>query len=219
MGADRRFRTARIWSNDELRKMGHLFHGDVVNVSAGENVDKEGSTYDAYFPNADEFFLTNYSPGAFRGYEGRENEFLVDLEGDLPEELHERFDVVFNHTTLEHVFHVHKAFANLADMSRDLVIIVVPFAQIEHYNDGYKDYFRHTPQGMRRFYAEHGMEVIYESESPHENAAVYLYFVGSKKPEQWKGKMPSFEPIGHAGEWIGRPSKNPLARLAQKLGK
>lgn len=216
MGADRRFRTARIWSNDELRKMGHLYQGDVVNVSAGENVDKEGSTYDKYFPNAGKFFMTNYSPGSFRGYEGRENEFLVDLEGDLPEELHQRFDVVFNHTTLEHIYHVQKAFANICSMSRDTVILVVPFAQVEHYSEGFGDYWRHTPQGMRRMFSDNGFEVVYESESSHTDAAVYLFFVGSKSPDKWQGLLPSYEKIEYAGQWIGR-SRSFLKKLFRRV--
>lgn len=67
---DRQFRLARVWSNDALRSIGHLFEGDVVNVSAGDNVDKQGGTYDAYFPHCRSLSMTNYAPGAFRGFQG-----------------------------------------------------------------------------------------------------------------------------------------------------
>ena len=91
---------ARCWSNEELQKISHLFTGDIVNVSSGENIDKEGSTYDQYFPNKNNFSLTNYAPGAFRGFEGRDNEYLVDLAQELLPELEGRFDVALNHYNL-----------------------------------------------------------------------------------------------------------------------
>lgn len=87
MSVDRIFRLARIWSNRELAKVGHLFEGDVVNVSAGDDDDKEGNTYALYFPNSHAYRVTNYNPGSFRGYQGRENEFLVDLTKELPNNL------------------------------------------------------------------------------------------------------------------------------------
>jgi hypothetical protein len=183
-----------------------LFSGDIVNVSAGDNTDKEGSTYSNYFPNCENFFTTNYNPGSFRGYEGREKEFLVDLERELNPDLLGRFEIVFNHTTLEHIYHVHKAFENLAKMTKDVLIVVVPFAQVEHYSDGFCDHWRLTPQGVRRLMKENGLSVIYESESPQKNAAIYLFFVGSRNPSKWHDKLPKFKPIGVAGNWIGRRS-------------
>ena len=108
---DRRFRLARIWSNNELRRVAPLFEGLIVNVSAGTDEDKEGGCYLDYFSKAQGYEMTNNSPGAFRGFEGRENEHLVDLESELPSQLRRRYDVVFNHTTLEHIFNLKRAFA------------------------------------------------------------------------------------------------------------
>jgi SAM-dependent methyltransferase len=49
------------------------------------------------------------------GYEGAD--VLFDLnEADLPEHLHGRFDFIFNHGTLEHVFHLPNALNNLFRM-------------------------------------------------------------------------------------------------------
>ena len=42
------------------------------------------------------------------------------------------FDVAYNHTTLEHIYGVHKAFANICRMTKDVVIIVLPFLQQYH---------------------------------------------------------------------------------------
>ena len=218
---DRKFRLARHWSNRELRRIAPLFAGDIVNVSAGENVDKEGSTYDLYFTNRHSFCLTNYAPGAFRGFQGREHEFLVDLSQNLPAELEGRFDVALNHTVLEHVFDVRLAFRNLCRLSRDVVIVVVPFAQVQHGSSGDEDYWRLCPAGLRQLFRENNLEVIYEACNTDENAAIYLFFVGSRHPDRWREHMPPYQPVAAAGDWIGYvpPSRHSsrLDRLKQTI--
>ncbi|MFC1739004.1 hypothetical protein ACFL1G_08155 [Planctomycetota bacterium] len=198
---DRRFKIARLWSNREMTKLAPLFSGDVVNVSAWDDRDKEGRHYKDYFCMATNYYYTNYT--GTRGFQQRENEYFVDLANDLPEELRGRFDVAFNHTTLEHIFDVQKAFANLCNMSKDAVIIVVPFSQVQHEADSYKDYWRFTPSCMRKMFQKNGLEVIYEAESKAKNAAIYLLFVGSRHPERWRDKMPKYDPIQEVGRWIG----------------
>ena len=199
----RQFRLARIWSNGQLRTIGALVEGTVVNVSAGEDIDKEGSNYVSYFPGAKEYWITNYAPGAYRGFQGRPQELLLDLRDELPEKLERRFDVVFNHTTLEHVFDVRLAFANLCRLSRDLVIVVVPFAQVQHESEAYQDFWRFTPTCIRRLFSENGLEVVYEAVSPDVNAAVYLFFVGSRSPDRWRPVLPKNGELQEVGDWIG----------------
>jgi hypothetical protein len=218
MDIDRQFRLARLWSNQELRKLGPLFAGEIVNVSGGENVDKEGGTYDQYFPRRTTWYLTNYLPGSFRGFAGRTNEFLVDLTEPLPAELENRFDVALNHTTLEHIFDVQTAFANVCRMSRDVVIIVVPFCQVQHESDGFGDYWRFTPTCLRELFRKNGFSIIYESESPDENAAIYLLMAGARDKTKWQGIMPEWSPITISGQWIGRRRKSLWKRLAARFG-
>ncbi len=205
---DRQYRLARIWSNNELKKFSSWFTEKVINVSAGENIDKQGSTYDSYFSECKEFWTSNYSPGSYRGFTGKKNELLIDLEKDIKPELHKRFDVVYNHTTLEHVFNVFKAVENICNLSKDIVILVVPFAQVQHESDdGYLDYWRFTPTCVRRLFKERGFEVIYESCNNDFNAAVYLFFIASRNPDKWQDKFPEYKPISLAGEWIGKETK------------
>ena len=205
MAIDRQFRLARRWSNRQLRKVAPLFEGEIVNVSAGEDVDKEGATYDAYFTNKLGYYLTNWAPGSYRGYEGRENEYLLDLTGELPPELERRFDVAFNHTTLEHIYEVRTAFANLCRLSKDVVILIVPFSQVQHESKDFADFWRFTPPCLHRLFGENGFEVVYEAANNHFNAAVYLFFVAARDPAKWRDKMPAYEPVRTAGERIGRP--------------
>ena len=198
---DRRFRLPRIWSNQELSRLGPCFQGDIVNVSAWEDRDKQGRHYRDYFCNAKSYSYTNF--GGYRGLQGVDNEYSLDLTGDVPSELTRRFDVVFNHTTLEHIFDVRRAFANLCVLSRDAVIVVVPFAQVMHESDDWKDYWRFTPSCMRALYRENGLGVIYEAQSPHKNSGIYLLMVGSRQPDQWTGRLPSYQSLDACGEWIG----------------
>lgn len=198
---DKQDRAIRIWSNRELEKIAPLFTGDVVNVSAWDDRDKQGGHYKDYFSKASGYYYTNYT-GA-RGYQKQKNEYLLDLTEDLPAELRGRFDVVFNHTTFEHIFEVRKAFKNFCDMTRDTAIVIVPFSQLQHETESWKDYWRFTPSCIREMFQENGLEVIYEAESKYKKAAVYLLLVGSRHPQQWKDQMPKFEPIKKAGKWIG----------------
>jgi len=217
---DRVFRLARLWSNKELRKIDHLFLGDVVNVSAGENIDKEGGSYDQYFSNKRSFHLTNCAPGEYRGFEGRENEHLVDLSKEVPTNLVGRYDVVFNHTVLEHVFDFRKAFRNLCLLSKDIVIAVVPFAQMQHDTEAYQDFWRFCPAGLRGLFSENGLEVIYESCNEDANSAVYLFFVGSRYADEWRDKMPPYQKISNAGIWVGyvpSPPESRIGRLRLKI--
>jgi hypothetical protein len=206
-GVDRQFRLARHWSNRILKQVSKCFNGRVINVSAGEDCDKEGSIYAQYFVNADEYFTTNYGLGTYRGFRSRSNEYELDLESEVPESLVQQFDVVLNHTTLEHIFEVRTAFRNLCRLSKDVVIVVVPFAQVQHESDDFGDFWRFTPTCLRRLLLENDMTVVFEAESPDMDAAVYLLVIGSRFPDRWTERLPPYKPIEKAAKWIGRPEE------------
>ncbi|SMC17672.1 hypothetical protein SAMN02746041_00366 [Desulfacinum hydrothermale DSM 13146] len=183
LGIDRRFRLPRYWSNRELAKFAPLFEGHVVNASAWKDEDKEGTHYRDYFVKANTYWITNWKSQA-KGFQGYENEIFLDLEQDLPHDLLDRFDVVFNHTTLEHIFDARKAFQNICLMTRDVVIVCVPFLQPYHTN--YGDYWRFSPLAVRRLFKKNGLEVLYLSYNDHRMSSVYVFAIGSKQPEKWK---------------------------------
>jgi hypothetical protein len=216
---DKQFRSARIWSNGELRRLGSLFSGEIINVSGGEDVDKEGGFYRDYFPNKSSWYLSNYSAGSFRGFQGRENEILLDLTQELPSDLENRFDVALNHTTLEHIFDVFTAFRNLCMLSRDVVIVVVPFCQVQHESESFKDYWRFTPSALRELFRINGMSVVYESESPQRDAAIYLTMVAARNEEKWKHAMPTWQAVSEAGQWIGEQKNSFLRQTIGRLRK
>ncbi len=193
---------ARFCSNRELRKVSALFGGDVVNVSGWRDEDNEGYHYRDYFGRATSYTITNYC--GEKGYQNQGGEILLDISQPLADSLRNRFDVVFNHTTLEHVFDCQLAFKNMAQMSRDVLVVVVPFCQCSHELESFKDYWRFTPSALRTMYEREGMTVIYEASNQHTGAASYLFFVGSRKPEQYLGKVPPWKPLGKQCAWIGK---------------
>ena len=184
---DRVHTIPRRWSNRELEKYAHHFSGDIVNVSAWKDEDKEGNHYRDYFRNASSYHITNYVAEA-RGLQGTEGEIFLNLEGELPDELKGRFDTVFNHTTLEHVFDVHAAFANLCEMSRDCVILVVPFLQ--QYHADYGDYWRMTPRLLDKLFEKHGLQTVHISFNNHKQASVYIFAVAARQPEKYAPHFP-----------------------------
>lgn len=181
-GMDRIFRLPRVWSNRELLDLAPNFKGSVANVSGWTDIDKEGHRYRDYFCNADEYIITNFRSDA-RGFQGQPGEIFLDLTQPLPPELENRFDVVFNHTVLEHIYEVQTAFDNLCRLSKDVVLIVVPFLQTMHAH--YGDYWRFTPLTLKKMYEARGMEMLRCTFNSHPNASVYLVATGSRQPEKW----------------------------------
>lgn len=184
-------RTPRLWSNVELRRFASLFRGDVANVSGWRDEDKEGLHYRDYFACASSYTITNFRPEA-RGYQGTPGEIFLDLEAPLPAELHDRFDVVFNHTVLEHVFEFRTAFANLCAMSRDLVVLVVPWLQPFH--GDYGDYWRFSPQAIERLFEKEGMTSLYVRCNDQLLTSVYVFAIASKHPERWTTQISTAPP-------------------------
>ena len=203
---DRVFRLPRVWSNRELMKFAKLFNGDIANISGWTDVDKEGSHYKDYFSNASSYTITNYKEEA-RGFQGNENEVFLDLTAELPKELINKFDVVFNHTVLEHIYEVNQAVKNLCSMTKDIAIVVVPFLQEMHAH--YGDYWRFTPLAMKNLFNENGMKMIYCTFNSHPNSSVYLFCIASKHESKWDKKIPfqiSHEdpfPGGKHQNWVG----------------
>ena len=184
--ADLVFRQARVWSNKELLKFASLFEGRILNVSAGTDFDKENKNYQDYFFNAAEYKITNY----FTDREAKENEFFLDLEKTLPNHLENTADVVFNHTTLEHIFNCRLAFSTLCQLSTDVVITIVPFLQRQHGMPHYSDYWRFTPQALEKMYEENGLHLRYCATNNDIHSSIYLFCIGYRS-KKWDAFIPA----------------------------
>lgn len=185
---DKKFRLPRIWSNKELKKFAHLFKGNVINISGVEDKDKEGLKYADYFTNANSYCISNWKTEAQKYKEGN-NEILLDLTKRLDRKLINKFDVVFNHTTLEHIYNVKEAFKNLCLLSKDIVIIVVPFLQQMHLGKDYGDYWRFTPLCIKNLFNENNYKLLYLSFNNHNKSSIYIFAIASKRSNLWKNMI------------------------------
>ena len=95
-----------------------------------------------------------------------------------------------------------QAFRNLGALTRDAVLVVVPWIQDEHYAPGlYGDFWRFSPLGVRRLMEKSGLELVHLSANEQPWYPVYLFVVGSKQPAAWKGKFPEID-------WTRRLGRN-----------
>lgn len=181
--SDRKFRIPRVWSNTELKKFAHLFNGRVLNASGWKDEDKEGLHYKSYFTNAKEYWISNFNSEA-RGFQGNlENEYFLDLTQEIDNKYLNNYDCIFNHTVLEHVFDFKKAFKNLCNMSKDIVVVIVPFLQEEH--SDYGDFWRFTPQAVDKLFLENDFKTLYINYNNSRNTSIYIFAIASKHPENW----------------------------------
>lgn len=214
------WRLPRAWSNRELAEVAHRFHGDIVNVSAWRDEDKMGGHYRDYFSGARSYTLTNYKAEA-RGFQGGENEIFLDLSQPLPEALRSRFDVAFNHTTLEHIFEVRQAFANLCALSRDAVVVVVPFLQEQH--GEYGDFWRFTPDCVARLFRAEGYTPLLITSNRHVWTSVYVFAVAVRDPARYADFPRRIETLeaslsaGRKALFAGRHALPPLPALRRWL--
>ncbi|MFH0740204.1 MAG: hypothetical protein V1819_03935 [bacterium] len=185
-----RKRQARVWSNNELAKFASFFSGRIINVSGWKDEDKQNGLYKNYFINAKEYFVSNIEGD--KGLSDLVDEVYLDLEKPLSEQLQRNFDVAFCHTTLEHIFHINAAFDSLCLLSKDIVILVVPFLQEQHWTDSYGDFWRFTPQNIIRNFKERGFQILYLSQTPYNNNPVYLFAIATCNFAKWQEK---FSPI------------------------
>jgi hypothetical protein len=182
-----RYSNVRLWSNDELKKISSLFQGDVINISAGKDRDKENGQYKTYFNNARSYTISNYIKIFDDSKEY--NEIALDLNVPLPDGANEiaKFDVVFSHTVLEHIYQIKTAVNNLCKMSKDIVVTVIPFIQAYHQESPiYHDYWRISPYALIKLFNENSFKTVYINWNNDPVGSVYIIHVASKHPENWE---------------------------------
>lgn len=197
------FEVPRQWSNAELRRFSDRFEGSAINVSAWEDKDKEGHTYRTYFARCNEYSISNY--GTDQGVmQGASNEVYLDLQAPLPKHLQDRFDVVYNHTSLEHIWDFRTAFQNLCMMSRDTLVVVVPWLQPLHAD--YGDYWRFSPAAVVKLCEENGMTPLHVSWNEAGSTAVYVFCVASRQPGKWASRYADMRPIQFSPDLLRVPA-------------
>ncbi len=177
----------RRWSNDTLKRFAPLFTGHVLNVSGGNDKDKEGQQYRDYFTGATSYQITNYIT-TFQA-DSFNNEIQFDLNQPLSpsSDLINKFDVVFTHTVLEHVYHIHIAIENLCRLTKDIVITVIPYVQsFHHIETQYHDYWRISPYALINLFNEHNLKTLYIDWNQDPIGNIYLFHIASKQPQKWE---------------------------------
>lgn len=185
-----RTNNARFWSNDTLRIIAPLFQGDIINVSAWNDSDKEGRKYRDYFSSCNSYSISNYKGKLSRN--GLTNEIFINLERPLPHKsiLIQRFDLVFTHTVLEHIFNIKTAINTLCLMSKDCVLTIVPFIQPLHWiNGSFEDYWRISPFALQRLFLNEGFQTIFQSWNKDPIGNIYIFHLATKYPEKWKNQF------------------------------
>lgn len=150
--------SAREWSNGEIKKIAPFFNGKILNLSGGEDSDKCNSFYKKYFSNATQYDVSNYIP---KNINLKNGGFHLDIEKKVKNKLVKRYDLVFSHTVLEHVFQIQNAVKNICLISNDYVLTIVPFLQSYHHEPWYNDYWRFTPQALIQLFSREGFKTIY----------------------------------------------------------
>lgn len=172
----------RLFTNDLLRKYAPLLGGSVINVSGWDDRDTEGGFYRNYFSKATSYAISN-APGKGKGQGAAgSGEILVDLAFPLPSHLKRAYDVVYNNTTLEHIFNIEQAFANLCEMSRDAVVIVVPVIQQIHIAETYGDYWRPTTMALVKLFKKHGFETLVMTTNDQPFQPIYAFALAVRDP-------------------------------------
>ncbi len=176
---DYRKRDARLWSNDRLREIGTAVRDceSMINVSGWRDGDKEGGHYRDYFPSVSLYHVSNHPGDAEKGVDAKTDR-EIDLDRELAPELEGRYDIVLNHTVLEHVPRPAFSFEQLGKLAAKVLVTVVPFKQAMHFSPGnFGDYYRFSPMAMRDCFARAGMQVVHESANEGIDT-IYLLHVG-----------------------------------------
>ena len=203
------FRKPRLKTNDVLKKYSHLFSGEIINVSGSSDSDKECSLYDYYFGNYDSgnnykdyfinsnsYTISNYPNDTTKFQLDNQKMIFLDLEKELSSELKQKYDVVYCHTVFEHIFDIFKSFENLCNLSKDVVIFIVPqFQMIHDFDRGYKDYWRFTPFSVDKLFEINNFKVLYRETTYGLSESMYLFYIATKNKNKWNNIFPKLEPL------------------------
>jgi len=172
---------ARLWSNDQILKYCPHFVGDIINISGGTDSDKEHKFYKSYFKNARSYKISNYIKES-------NHDIILDLSTPLNNDssLYKKYDVVFTHTVLEHIYNMDNAIKNICDISRDIIITVIPFIQSFHCRDYFSDYWRFSPHALISKFNEHGFKTLHIDWNDDPFGNIYIFHIASNNPTKWE---------------------------------
>jgi hypothetical protein len=208
----------RSWSNDRLRFIAKSLPNfkNALNISGNFDSDKQGEVYQNYF-KAEKYIISSYVGD--KTYSNPSKLFELDLDDDISKvasEHSKNYDLVFNHTVLEHVKNPFQAFANLENLlaPNGILISVVPFIYKFHYSNGdFGDYWRFTPHTIDLLHKQSNLYVKLLEVGPSKGYEKYLISVATKGHE-----IPNFKfDTSSFSEWNNNLGDNSLPLLTKNL--
>ena len=196
--------SARAWSNDQIAEIGQLLpeHLRIINVGGWLDEDKEGSNYRSYFREPSVYHVANYTGDKEKGMVP--SDLYIDLTEPLPPDAIGQYNLSYTHTVLEHVSDPCFGFAQVAKLTSDLILTVLPWKQELHFSPGnFGDYHRLSPFVMRRLHQENGFEILWESYTPAPCMTTYLLYLGTKKPGIHKSFPRRLDTLEHLNKRVG----------------
>lgn len=177
--------SARAQSNRILREYLRHLGGDVINVSGWRDEDRADRHYKDYYGQVCSYSVTNImgARGMPDDCDSSYQWHFLDLEAPVPSDMVAGYDVVFCHTVLEHIFDVASSFRALADLTRDIVVLVVPFVQRVHCSDSYSDYHRFSPYFLDRYFTQAGFTTLLCWFNQYPRSCIYVTFIAARHPE------------------------------------
>lgn len=197
-----RLSNGRSWSNNRLKDIGKslpLFE-NALNVSGNLDLDKEGDTYKNYF-KALKYNISSYPKD--KTFSNPEKLIEIDLDEDacqVTSKHFEKYDLVFNHTVLEHIKNPFNAFANLENLlaPNGILICVVPFIYKFHFSHGnFGDYWRFTPHAIDLLHKNSNLFINLLEVGPLMGYEKYLISVATKGNEISNFDVNSFQDWNH----------------------
>lgn len=170
----------RLYSNVVLRRIFSILNVDsVLNVSGWDDGDKEGNKYVNYFPSKlSRYEISSYSKDHLRA-DMSISKVTIDLE-DRAYKVSEKFDLIFTHTVLEHVFDQENAFRIMCESANKFVVGVAPMINVLHWEETYGDYWRFTPHGIIKLINNQGFNLVHLEIGPSSSISQYIIFVAAR---------------------------------------
>ena len=170
----------RTYSNACLKRILPLLNvTSVLNVSGWDDGDKEGGQYSDYFSQKVNKYEVSYFENDYLRSDTDLSKMVINLE-DINYQAGEKFELVFSHTVLEHVFDQQNAFRIMCGLAEKYVVGVVPMINVLHWEETYEDYWRFTPHGIRKLFENNKFKLVHLEIGPRLSISQYIIFIGAR---------------------------------------
>ena len=183
----------RTYSNVCLKRILPLLNvTSVLNVSGWDDGDKEGGQYADYFSQKVKKYEISHFENDHLRSDTDLSKLVINLE-DVGYQAVEKFELVFSHTVLEHVFDQQNAFRIMCGLAEKYVVGVVPMINVLHWEETYDDYWRFTPHGIRKLFENNEFKLVHLEIGPTSSISQYIIFVGARNGVTYARNLQSQE--------------------------